>query len=74
MTSYTFEANIHSEESIFVTPEEQEEVFKLMAEEAAAEGYAEWSAEVSGEEEPVKDWLKGYTNRQSGPTHEGWAI
>ena len=75
MTSYTFEQDIHSDESIMVTPEEQEEVFRLMAAEAeAAEGYSEWSEQVEEAEEPAKDWLHDYCNRQSGPTHQGWDI
>ena len=76
MTSYTtFESNIQCEEFNGVSEAEYNEVMAVLAEEAAAfESYAEWSVEVSGEEEPVKNWLGGYKNRRSGPTHEGWAI
>ena len=69
MTIYTFESNLHSDELITVTPEEMDEVFQIIAEEA--EGYkalGEWSEEVE------KPWLNGYSNRKPGPTCEGWDI
>ena len=65
MTSYNvFDSQIQCEEFNGVNEEEYAEVMGLMAEEAeAAEGYAEWSAEV----EEAKDWAGGYTNRRQGP-------
>ena len=76
MTSYNTFAfdSIQCEDGHEVSEAEYNEVMQMMAEEIeATNAYNEWSAEVE-EKEPVKDWLKGYSNRQSGPTHQGWAI
>jgi hypothetical protein len=87
MTYYSkFDIEIYSDEQIEVSPEEQAEVFKLMAEEyQAQEGFAAWSEETERkaivEQEAFeqkqasqKDWLSGYSPDDDGETFEGVAI
>jgi hypothetical protein len=69
-TYTTFDSNVQCEEDSAVSEAEYNEVMQMMAEESAAfEGVGEWSEEVE-----QKDWLGNYSNRQDGPTHEGWMI
>jgi hypothetical protein len=66
--------SIQCEDGNAVSEAEYNEVMQLMADSSASfEGYAEWSEQVE-EKEPVKDWLRGYSNRQTGPTSNGIAI
>jgi hypothetical protein len=71
MTYYSkFDSSIQCEEGMEVSPEEQAEIFQMMAEERAAEqSFAEWSESI--EPEPEKDWLKGYSNSTEGDTYNG---
>jgi hypothetical protein len=73
MTFYNdpFSTSIRCEEFNSVSPEEMAEVFKMLGEERAAEqSFAEWSEQLE-EQEPEKDWLKGYTNSTEGDTYNG---
>ena len=69
MTYYnSFDSKIQCEESIEVSPEEQAEVFQMMADEHDEnfEGYAEWSESLE-----EKDWLNVYSNSTEGNTYNG---
>jgi hypothetical protein len=72
MTYYTkFDSSIQCEEGMEVSPEEQAEIFQMMADEHDAfEGSAQWSASL----EDGKDWLNGYSNVDNGETYNGIAI
>jgi hypothetical protein len=71
-----FDSQIQCEELIEVSPEEQAEVFQMIADEHTEpqdfEGYAEWSESL--EQEPVKDWLNGYSNSTEGDTYNGMDV
>jgi hypothetical protein len=79
MTYYnnTFDTSIQCEERAQVTPEEYDEVMQMMADEHDEapdyEGYAEWSQSLE-ENEPVKDWLNGYSNIIEGDTYNGMDV
>jgi hypothetical protein len=83
MTYYNpFDSQIQCEEHIEVSPEEQAEVFQMMADEHTEpqdfEGYAEWSDELQGDferqQDQAKDWIGGYTNKDDGEFYNGIAI
>ena len=68
MTFYNkFDTSIQCEESNEVSPEEQAEIFQMMADEHSEdfEGYAEWSESLE------KDYLGGYSNSTDGPSYNG---
>jgi hypothetical protein len=74
MTYYSkFDVSIQCEESMEVSPEEQAEIFQMMADEQDAfEGSALWSAGLeTAELEGAKDWLGGYQNIIEGDTYNG---
>jgi hypothetical protein len=71
MTYYNkFDTQVQCEEHNEVSPEEQAEVFQMMADEHDAsqdfEGYAEWSESLE-----EKDYLAGYSNSTDGPSYNG---
>jgi hypothetical protein len=80
MTYYnSFDSKIQCEESIEVSPEEQAEVFQMMADEHSEPqdyaGYDEWSASLDDDErEQIKDWQGSYSNNDDGPSYNGIAI
>jgi hypothetical protein len=80
MTFYDkFITSVQCEESQEVTPEEQEEVFQMMAEEHAEPkefaGYEAWLDSLeNGERAQIKDWQGSYSNDDSGPSYNGIAI
>jgi hypothetical protein len=87
MTYYTtFDSSIQCEEGMEVSPEEQAEIFQMMAEEyQAQEGFAAWSEETESQaiveqaafeqkQASQKDWLKGYSPDDDGDSYEGIAI
>jgi hypothetical protein len=66
MTYYPkFDTSVQCEEQMEVSPEEQAEVFQMMADEHS-EGYAEWSESLE-----EKDWLNGYSNSTDGASYNG---
>jgi hypothetical protein len=74
MTYYSkFDVSIQCEESMEVSPEEQAEIFQMMAEEHAAfEASGQWSESLEvAEPEEEKDWLNGYSNHKPGKTYNG---
>jgi hypothetical protein len=87
MTYYTtFDSSIQCEEGMEVSPEEQAEIFQMMADEyQAQEGFASWSEETEHkalveqeafeqEQASQKNWLKGYSPDDDGETFEGIAV
>ena len=90
MTYYdAFDCKINCEELIEVTPEEQEEIFALVAQEnEAKQGFSNWLDSLEESERAAyleqqafeqqeasrKDWYNGYSNRQQGETYNGIAI
>ena len=90
MTEYNvFDLSVQCEELIDVTPEEQEEVFALIAAENEANlGYSNWLESLEPTEKAAlleqqafeareaqrKDWLNGYSNRQDGSFYGAIAI
>ena len=69
MTYYTkFDTSIQCEEMMEVSPEEQAEVFQMMADEHDEdfEGYAEWSESLE-----EKDYLGGDSNSTDGASYNG---
>jgi hypothetical protein len=75
----TFNSKIQCEEQSEVTPEEQAEVFQMMADEHDASqdfaGCDEWLNSLENlEVEEIKDWQGGYTNNDDGPSYNGIAI
>ena len=90
MTYYdSFDCKINCEELISVTPEEQEVVNALIAQENEAQhDFTEYldslepteraahleQAAFEQKEASRKDWFNGYSNRQQGETYNGIAI
>jgi hypothetical protein len=75
----SFDCKINCEEQIEVSPEEQAEVFQMIADEHEAfEGYAEWSDELQGDferqQDQAKDWTGTYSNVDNGEFYNGIAI
>jgi hypothetical protein len=77
MTYYSkFDVSIQCEESMEVSPEEQAEIFQMMADEHVTTpdfaGYEEWLDTLENKEvEEIKDWLGGYQNIVEGDTYNG---
>jgi hypothetical protein len=68
MTFYgKFHTSVQCEEQMEVSPEEQAEIFLMMADEHNEdfEGYAEWLESLE------KDYLGGYSNSTDGPSYNG---
>jgi hypothetical protein len=82
----SFDCKVQTDEHMEVSPEEQAEIFQIMAEEyAAGEGYAAWSeaterkatveqAAFEQKQASQKAWLKGYSPDDDGETYEGIAV
>lgn len=77
MTFYNrFDTSIQCDEHNEVSPEEQAEVFQMMADEhkepQAFEGYDEWLNSLENSEvEQIKDWQGNYSNSTSGASYNG---
>jgi hypothetical protein len=87
MTYYTkFDSSIQCEEGMEVSPEEQAEIFQMIADEhEAREGLSLWSDETERlanleqeafeqEQSSHKDWLNGYSQNVDGDSYAGIAI
>ena len=90
MTYYdSFDCKINCEELIVVSPEEQEEVFALIAQENEAKlSHSHWLDSLEPTEKAAlleqqafeareaqrKDWLNGYSNKQTGEFYGSIAI
>lgn len=90
MTFYdAFDCKANCEEFIEVTPEEQEEVFRLIAEENEAKlGFSHWLDSLEPTERAAyleqqafeqkeasrKDYSRGYSNKDEGAFYGGIAI
>lgn len=77
MTYYTkFDTSIQCEERNEVSPEDQDEVFQMIADERTAPqdfaGYNEWLDTLEpAEREEIKDWQGGYSSSTDGPSYNG---
>jgi hypothetical protein len=71
-----FDANCYSEDFMAVTPEEQEEVFRMIAEENEALNEMPQDEQTAWEhkQDRLKNWLGGYSPITDGDTYEGIAI
>jgi hypothetical protein len=74
-----FDCKIQCEEHNQVSPEEQAEVFQMIADEHEAfEGSANWSdkqqRDFERQQDQAKDWTGGYTNKDDGEFYNGIAI
>ena len=90
MTYYdAFDCKINCEELIDVTPEEQEEIFALIAQENEARlGFSHWLESLEPSERAAyveqqafeqqeanrKDWLGGYSNKDTGTFYGSIAV
>ena len=87
MSYYTkFDSSIQCEEGMEVSPEEQAEIFQMMADEyQAQEGFGDWSEETERQtaleqqafeqkQSSQKGWLNGYSPNVDGDSYAGIAI
>ena len=77
MTYYdSFDCKSNCEDFQTVSPEEQEEVFRMIAEEneALADMPQDEQTAWEQEQDKAKDWLNGYSPIVDGETYNGIAI
>jgi hypothetical protein len=77
MTYYdAFDCKSNIEDFMTITPEEQEEVFRMIAEKNEALEKLPTSDQQAWEveQDELKDWLGNYSNVDTGATYNGVAI